>query len=318
MNTLASRLRSINYAALPISDYNKQYIARLLPVLEYYLGIYDHCLRKVLEHTGKSADQLTLVDYGGGHGFLSIYAKQLGFQQVVYVDLNPNSVHTAEVLTEQLCCGPDVLLQGGSQELSRWCQEQGEHPDALLGMDVIEHVYCLDDFFSDLCTLPVAPYMLFTTASTPFNPWVKRRLHKAMDDDERGHTLPQNYLSLRYEYIRDAFPQMSDAEVRRWAEQTRGLIYADIARAVEAEDPNLLSDPHNTCDPRTGNWTERILPISDYQSILQPYGYGMSYTLGWYNTRHPFPKSLVARFLNRHISRRTAPFLIFEMLKTKA
>ena len=63
---LISQLKAIDYERLPISKYNKRYIARLKPVLSYYMKIYADCLLKGLESIGSSPEEITLIDYGGG------------------------------------------------------------------------------------------------------------------------------------------------------------------------------------------------------------------------------------------------------------
>lgn len=85
---LVSQLKAIDYERLPISKYNKRYIARLKPVLSYYMKIYADCILKGLESIGSSPEEITLIDYGGGSGFLSILAKQAGIGRVIYIDLN--------------------------------------------------------------------------------------------------------------------------------------------------------------------------------------------------------------------------------------
>ena len=73
---LISQLKAIDYERLPISKYNKRYIARLKPVLSYYMKIYADCLLKGLESIGSSPEEITLIDYGGGSGFLSMLANK--------------------------------------------------------------------------------------------------------------------------------------------------------------------------------------------------------------------------------------------------
>src|SRR5574344_2968296 len=149
-SALARQLRALNYDALPISDYNLRYIRRLLPALDYYLDIYSRGLKMMLSRVSKPPQELTLVDYGGGHGFLSLLAKQQGFRQVVYTDYNPDAVATIQTITDHLGFGPDVMLCGDIEVLRQWCERENEVPDIVMGMDVIEHIYCLDDFFSNL------------------------------------------------------------------------------------------------------------------------------------------------------------------------
>lgn len=300
-------LCQIPFGSLPISDYSRNYILRMLPAIDYYLAIYNRSLDTMISSCGKKADECTLVDYGGGHGFLSLLAKKRGFRQVIYVDFNPDAVETVRVLTERLGFGPDVILQGDATTLRQWCLEQGEKPDILLGMDVIEHIYCLDDFFSEIFALAPDVRMLFTTASNPYNKRLCKKLRQAMVRDEAL------FLQQRKAFIAKLFPDLPASEVDRWATDTRGLNYDDIFRAVDSLSPNLLRDPYNTCDPQTGSWTERILPLSDYLHLLQPYGATLVCQPGQYNALCPGLKGLLSRILNGLITfplgKRIAPFL---------
>lgn len=170
---LISQLKAIDYERLPISKYNKRYIARLKPVLSYYMKIYADCLLKGLESIGSSPEEITLIDYGGGSGFLSILAKQAGIGRVIYIDLNPDSVNTIRILKELVNTGPDIILHGDSDTLADWCSANKVKPQLLIATDLIEHVYDLSAFFANLVAIDNKMQMLFTTASTPFNPYVK-------------------------------------------------------------------------------------------------------------------------------------------------
>ena len=108
----AAILSGINFEELPISEYNKRYIRILKPAIEYYLSIYSYCLDKGLRNLGIPYSDVTLVDFGGGSGFLSIFAKKLGIGNIIYVDLNPLSVETIKLLKEKTGVGPDIILHG--------------------------------------------------------------------------------------------------------------------------------------------------------------------------------------------------------------
>ena len=125
---LISQLKAIDYERLPISKYNKRYIARLKPVLSYYMKIYADCLLKGLESIGSSPEEITLIDYGGGSGFLSILAKQAGIGRVIYIDLNPDSVNTIRILKELVNTGPDIILHGDSDTLTNWAAAKKDNP----------------------------------------------------------------------------------------------------------------------------------------------------------------------------------------------
>ncbi len=283
--TLVSQLKAIDYERLPISKYNKCYIARLKPVLSYYMKIYADCLLKGLESVGSAPKDITFIDYGGGSGFMSMLAKQAGIGRVIYIDLNPDSVDTIRVLKALAGTGPDIILHGDSDTLADWCSANKVKPQLLIATDLIEHVYDLSAFFDNLAAIDNKMQMLFTTASTPFNPYVKRKLHRLMT------TWEKEYYALRLHYIHLHFPALSPAEAKEAARKTRGLTFPHIRKAVENGSYPLLKDAFNTCDPRNGNWTERILPIETYRSLAKPFGYQVQIGKGFYNTDRPNPIS---------------------------
>jgi len=320
--SLAKRLQTIDFDGLPISDYNKEYIRRLKPALGYYMKIYTKCLLTCLKEN-KDISSISLIDYGGGSGFLSMLAKEIGIKQVIYIDLNPLSVQTIEILKQETGLGPDIILHGNSDTLLAWCEENKVKPDFLIATDLIEHIYDLSSFFKDLTRINDNLQMVFTTASTPFNPYVKRRLHKLMMGCEFGSIESPNYYTLRILYIQKDYPDFTIEEVKKWGFITRGLIYSDIKKAIDSNTPPILSDKYNTCDPATGNWTERILPIKEYDSLLSPYGYSLTVNKGFYNTDRKNPVlSFVCHIINTciFISGKAglflAPFIILSFKKT--
>ncbi len=314
----ADDLRHIDYYALPISDYSRSYILRMLPHIDYYLDIYRVCIRRLLERLHRQPAELTVVDYGGGHGFLSCLLKEMGFGQVVYIDYNPQAAATVTAVKEALGYGPDTVLQGDAATLRQWCRQHDCRPDGLLGMDVIEHIYCLETFFDDLYAIGPMP-MIFTTGSTPDNPHVVRRLHQVMVTDEQGHDGKPGFYQLRRQYLADQLPQLSETELDYWAAHTRGLRYGDLVAAVEADRPYPNDDPYNTCDPATGSWTERILSRTAYRQLLQPHGATVTVANGFYNTYRRGTKALPSRILNGWLrlrlpfARHIAPFIIIEI-----
>ena len=45
--------------------------------------------------------------------------------------------------------------------------------------------------------------------------------------------------------------------------------------------------PTNTCDPHTGSWFEHLLPINDYQRLMEKNGFEYFLKNGFYNTNYP-------------------------------
>lgn len=314
---MLNKLRNINYQDLPISDYSRQYILRMLPVLDYYMDIYHRSLKQMIGQVGKAPSDITMVDYGGGHGFLSLAAKEMGIGRVIYIDYNPQAVKTVQALSKEVGKGPDKVLLGDAGMLRQWCTNNCVKPDALLGMDVIEHIYRLEDFFADVYAVNPSIFMLFTTGSTPYNPWVARRLRRIMQADELGHGGQPGYFQLRKKHILKHYPEMKDWEADIWARDTRGLTYPDILTAVDTHTPNTTIDAYNTCDPATGNWTERILTATEYQLLVRPYNAFVSVRPGYYNTYRKGVKGIVSRLFNilLHLPfiKLLAPFIILSI-----
>lgn len=315
---LLEMLRHLRFEELALSDYSLAYINKMMPNIDYFFDIYKCVVNDLLETIGRPPETLTLVDYGGGHGFLSMYLKERGVRQVIYVDHNPKAVQAVTAVMNAVGVAPDVVLQGNTQQLKQWCMEHDVLPDGLLGLDVIEHIYCLDDFFCDLFTMAPALPMVFTTGSNPFNIHIVNRLRRVMVLDEQGDGKGQEgFFHLRRRYIMEHFPEKDDKELDYWAKNTRGLIYQDVQRAVESQSPNLLRDPFNTCDPDTGSWTERILSLEEYRGIVQPYGSDVYIENGFYNERSRKFGKRIRRFLNWLLRQASftaiAPFIILNV-----
>lgn len=313
--TLLDTLCRLDYKALPLSDYSRQYILRMLPVLDYYLLIYRRTLDRLFSALGREPSELTIVDYGGGHGFFSLAAKERGVGQVVYVDINPQAAEAVQAISHAVGFGPDVIITGDAAALRQWCADTGLCPDVLVGLDVVEHIYRLDEFFSDLFAVNPALPMILVTGSNPANPLVRWRLHRLMLEDELGNGEVEGFRSQRRRFIQQQFPEMSSIDLDMHARLTRGLTLQDIPFAIRHRAYRLPDDGYNTCDPITGSWTERLLPISTYRSLLQPCQATLSVSLGFYNPFRSGLKGVLARMVNPLLPRCgwMAPFIALEI-----
>ena len=234
-------------------------------------------------------------------------------------------METIQLLKQIIEIGPDTILHGDSDVLADWCARNKVSPQLLIATDLIEHVYDLSLFFKDLIHINDSMYLLFTTASTPFNPYVQQRLHKMMIGCESGSLESPNYYTLREQFITKLCPAFSPKEVETWARQTRGLTYPDIQKAIEKKSLPSPEDPYNTCDPATGNWAERILPIQTYEDLLAPYQFKLKVEKGFYNADRNNPVlSLICKGINALIRNSgsfgflLAPFIILSCGKERA
>jgi len=312
---LLNALNCSDFEELPIADDCKRKLKRNVKDFPYYAKIYAACLQGL-----DDVENSVLVDYGGGLAFLSQFAKMYGVAKVIYVDINPESAHAAEELTRKLGFGPDTVVRGDSQALKEWCIANSVAPNYLVSVDVIEHIYRLDTFFDEILSVNPSIKMVFTTASNPCNALKVRRLHKAMIGDETGTCENPNFYTLRRDYIRTQYPDFDENTLTRWASATRGLVFDDIKAVVDGEKPLPSVDGYNTCDPRTGSWTERVLPLSEYRRLLAKHQRILRVENGFYDTHRAQPQKMFRAALNviirllPHLGRSIAPFIF---LKTK-
>ncbi len=274
IKNVLSKLEAINFDLLDISDYNRAYIKRLSPNLPYYMDIYAQMIQSSKKQPQSG---LYAVDFGGGHGFLSMLLKAIGYN-VIYVDINPLSAHTANVIKEKTGLGADIILEGSTEELYEFCEQNNIKPQVFFAADLIEHVYNLDKFFACLKNINPQMEMIFTTASNPLNLYKCRKLHKGQRQDEK------DFFMQRKNFIENKFPGISNVEV--WAKHTRGMRFDDIIYAVENRTlPSIPKDKYNTCDPESGNWAERILSFDTYRNIACKNGFYVTFRKGHYNTK---------------------------------
>ena len=127
LHTLTERLKAIDYNKLPISDYNKRYIGNLKPALSYFMHIYADCLQRGLQAIQTPISDVTLIDYGGGTG--SLVSGEIHKNRTsIYIDLNPSSVETIQLLKQIIGIGPDTILHGDSDVLADWCARNKVSP----------------------------------------------------------------------------------------------------------------------------------------------------------------------------------------------
>jgi hypothetical protein len=143
------------------------------------------------------------------------------------------------------------------------------------------------------------------------NPFKRRQLQKIMLQDELVNSnalhssnsqfagLP--FIEIRRRMIAEKFSFLEENEVKQLAVQTRGLKEADIYFFVEkyysksGTIPYSPTDKYNTCDPVTGSFTERLLPIKAYATLYHQHDFELKAHNGFYNE---FENGFKALFYN--------------------
>jgi len=288
-------IKKIDFSKLDISDYNKNYITNLLPHINYYFKIYSDVINRLLEDENLFD---YVVDFGGGHGFLSLFLKQLGMN-VIYCDHNPLSVKTITTIKKEIGFGPDIIIEGSSSELLSFCKTHTITPKYLIATDLIEHVYDLNSLFADFQKLNPNLSMIFTTGSVKSNILKSIRLRKYMKKEET-----EVYFPARKLFLSEKYPELTFSEIKKLSSDTRGLIFPDIEQYISNYLkknilPTIDVDKYNTCNPKTGNWTERILSKKQYRKIINAHDFQVSFGIGFYNDeRSNYLISLIAKIVN--------------------
>ena len=305
------RLDDIDIREISPVPYCQNYLSYLLDHKKYFLEIYADVFDKVLTHAEKKKEEITLVDYGAGNGLLGIFAKYCGFGRVYINDVDEKFIGAAEKLASQLSIDIDGFITGDSASLLSHFEIS--RPDAIVGTDVIEHIYDLNTFFSVLKKLNPAMITVFTTASNPDN-YIKTKVIKKLQlKDELQGGEPSDsvlfgsdphkpYLKIREDIIREYF-LLSEDRISQLALATRGLKKEDILSLVErvmttGKNTYQLPRGNNTCHPITGSWTERILTINEYAEVYNNAGFKLNLYKGLYDVHKTLGKNIINRLLN--------------------
>lgn len=307
------QLRGIDISKLSIEDYPKKYLQLLLNNSTYYLHIYADVLNKVLENVTAPGEEIVIVDYGAGNGLLGIFAKFCGFKKVYLTDVSETFIDAAIQLNDAIKIKVDGFVVGDCNVLQQFCKTE-EMPHAVVGTDVIEHIYNLDEFFSCMKEINPALVTVFTTASVTANPVKNSNLKRLQYKDEfigsdASHAMPGsrfagvNFVEVRRYLIKKNFTFFDKNVIDELAVATRGLIEADIIKACSEYFLNQKmptpSHPTNTCDPVTGSWTERLLTVKQYKAIYNKAGFSLSVYNGFYNEWKTGSKAKLLKLLNK-------------------
>jgi 2-polyprenyl-3-methyl-5-hydroxy-6-metoxy-1,4-benzoquinol methylase len=282
---------------LALSEYSQAYLQRILPQAFYFTTIYEFLLQKLSARTGKAIAELTVLDFGGGIGLFSAYLKFRGVKTVYYLDHYEAAYNDAQTLLNRLGFPADAYILGSFPDFDLPI-------DGMLSTDVWEHVYDTQSWQDDVVQRYPNLVQLHATGANPYHFSIASKLkavHYANEYTDRPVPVGAKstdsyraYFSLRLAYIQSRCPDLQSDDLQFLAKQTRGLIYEDIDKALASYfKENSLgyapSHPSNTCNPQTGNWSERLYDRKEMQSLAQNVGWQIALHTISYN---PSPNKL--------------------------
>lgn len=299
------KYKSLSNQSLSLDEYNANYLKKYLKKTEYntYLAcqLIDGLDIKKFEN---------VIDIGGGIGFNAAFFQFIGFENVIYFDVDPISTKDAKQINTALGITQIDYYSDGYEGLIKFDLSNS----LVCSRDVIEHIYDLPSFFE--ITKP-AKLNRHNTAAV-YNSYFrssefKAIHHRAENEGQITKTKKQrdskaSYLALRTEIIQNLLKDKIPEDLRLAAVRTRGLTKLDIEKYL---DSGVLPKHHtitlhsNTCDPITGNWAERTLPFKDYKLLAG--NTPLSFKLLRYNT-----------FNGNILKKMTLGFLNLLLIRTKS
>ena len=311
---LAPRLLAATVREPDFSAYFVRYLRGLLPAVDLMIERYAGILAGALS-AHPDPDACTFVDFGGGNGLLSLLARAAGVGRVVYGDIDENTCRDAHALGRLLALEADAYLSGDVAALRAELEGGPPGPVAVGSYDVIEHVYDLAAGLAELARIPASRLSLMHASSAnAANPFVRLKLerhHRRVEHQERtpqwgdkGRDSNRAYADLRRDMIRSALPGLEGARLEQAVDATRGSAGGDVAavarRFVESgQRPAPDRFASNTCDPRTGNWAERLMDHDDLRRWALSCGFARVDILPGRYGRYPGRlKSVVGGVLN--------------------
>lgn len=248
---------------------------------------------------GKPVNEIVIMDYGAGIGNLYLLAKMIGCRFVIYNDIIEDMCLGAKTLAAYLGIHIDKYIHANHKGTLSILEQEQIQCDIILSRNVIEHIYDLQDFYSDIYRFQTDALLYFSTTANYHNPVNRvyhQYIHRKFEKNQYG---PQ-----RKAIIKAKLPGLDDEELNKLTKATRGLALYDLNRALEQyEKSGKLPDPSrfgtNTCDPATGEWVENLLTNDQYRSIIEPIGYHLEIIPAFWDTHNSsVVKNVLGRTMN--------------------
>ena len=314
---LDNKLSKLDINTLNISSYNKRYFGDHIKsryARKLNLTKYSYVLAWALNNIEKPLNQIVFLDYGAGHGFLSLLAKELGVGTVIHNDIYDISSIDAKIIAKSLKLEANEYITGDINDVINFLKLNNLNCHSMGSYDVIEHIYDIDEFLKKNHLLSNEEISIFhASAAIENNPRINRMLKKNHliieyegRDPKPGRKVTdalRPLIEIRKDIIRSIEPNLDEDEILLLSKNTRGMIREDIESALDSYISNSImpkpnSHPTNTCDPNTGNWYEHLMNPYELMKILESNGFKGSVMPGYYDSPNLLHIRLIKEFLN--------------------
>lgn len=311
---LENQLRQLNLRNLAIHPSVRSYFNFDLAKLSYVSECNAFMAYHLLKNISISEKEILIIDHGAGIGLFSLLLKKIGLSCICH-DLSEEYLDGIKTIGQALNLFPDHYVKGDTDALIEYCRIHGLKPSGLASRNVIEHLYDFAEFFGQLKGLAHPEFvMMICTSANTHNPLVKKihlDIHSKYENQgsntDMDNPIPDASncgMTIRRQLIQKQFPQITEQQLEKMARLNRGYLEKEIIqRTREFLDtgrlPLAFDHPSNTCDPYTGAWVERLVPIGDYRRAAVANGFELFVINGFYNTHYSkFYKNYITQILN--------------------
>ncbi|MBU4304596.1 MAG: hypothetical protein KJ893_03070 [Candidatus Omnitrophica bacterium] len=294
---LYAKLAKLDLRLLGISEYNQRYLSDKIKIAEASLQRCGKLLELAINSVSVDLDDIVLVDYGGGSGFISFLAKQIGIGTVIYNDVYDVSCADVKCLSKELGLNLEHVVCADIDGLVEYLNNNSITITTMVSYDVIEHIYDVADYFNKLSSLSNNAFtLIYGSGANIENPWYVQSIRQKQIDAETknrtkewGHKKRDSlnaYCEIRREIINTYAPELNKEQIEHLAINTRGLIKSDIIKYIDEYRTNgsityHIEHPTNTCDPITGNWCEHLMNLSWLEQTVKKAGFSVEIVAGY-------------------------------------
>lgn len=227
------------------------------------LAAYLRSKAQLVEFVG-GVEGRTVVDAGSGFGMVPNLLAHWGARQVVALELHRPMVESHRRVLR--AAFPDL---GGRvfpvrSDASR-VPVKSASVDLVLSIEAISHYFDVDAFLDEAArVLRPGGWLLVSDGNNGANPAIRAQTEELWERLERGpegpcgdHVVPEPMQARRERVIRARYPDLADAQVRAYAEQTSGFDVAQITAAIDAHragGPAPATPYRRGTSPREPEW----------------------------------------------------------------